>query len=171
MSGVGILSELKESIAAFWVERNARERMVLAAGATLVMLGLIYAVLLGPALSGRVQLDKNLPPLRQQAADMQAMAKDAAQLAGISAPPHAVVTKESVETLLASKGLKSPTVAVSGDVVRLQLPSASFAGLLDALDELRKTAGLGVLEANIVALAQVDTVSANLTLRQQKNVE
>lgn len=171
MSGVGILSELKESIAAFWVERNARERMVLAAGAALIMLGLVYAILLGPALSGRVQLEKNLPPLRQQAADMQAMAREAAQLAGVSTPTHAVVTKESVETLLANKNIKSPTVAVSGDVVRLQLPSASFAALLDALDELRKTAGLGVLEANIVALGAVDTVSANLTLRQPKNVE
>lgn len=171
MSGVGILSELKESIAAFWVERNARERMVLAAGAALIMLGLIYAVLLGPALSGRAQLEKSLPPLRQQAADMQALAKEAVQLAGVSAPQPAVVTRESVETLLANKGFKSPTVAVSGDVVRLQLSSVSFAGLLDALDELRKTAGLAVLEANIIALTQVDTVSANLTLRQQKNVE
>lgn len=171
MNAIGILSELRESVTGFWLGRNARERMVLAAGAALIMLGLIYAIFFGPALNGREQLQKNLPSLRQQAADMQAMAKEAAQLAGVSVPPPATVTKQSVETLLTQKGFKSPTVAVSGDVVRLQLSSASFAGLLDALEELRKTAGLAVLEANFVALAQVDTVSANLTLRQQKNVE
>ena len=171
MNAVGILTELKESIAGFWLGRNARERMVLAAGAALIMLGLIYAIFFGPALSGREQLQKTLPSLRQQAADMQAMAKEAAQLAGVTAPPPAIVTKESVEALLTQKGFKSPTVAVSGDVVRLQLSSASFAGLLDALEELRKTSGLAVLDANFVALAAIDTVSANLTLRQQKNVE
>lgn len=171
MSAVGIISELQESIAGFWLGRNARERTMLAAGAALVMLGLIYAVLFGPALSGRAQLQKNLPSLRQQAADMQAMAREAAQLAGVSVPPPAIVTKESVEALLTQKGFKASTVAVSGDVVRLQLSSASFSGLLDALEELRKTAGLAVLDANFVALAPIDTVSANLTLRQQKNVE
>jgi general secretion pathway protein M len=171
MSGLGILSELKESIASFWVDRNARERIILAAGATLILLGLIYAVLFGPALSGRAQLQKNLPLLRQQAADMQAMARDATKLAGVTTAPPAIVTKESVEALLAKKGFKSPTVAVSGDVVRLQLSSVSFVALLDALDELRKTAGLAVLDASIVAQAPIDTVNASLTLRQQKNVE
>lgn len=171
MNAIGILSELRESATGFWLGRNARERTMLAAGAALILLGLIYAIFFGPALSGRAQLQKNLPALRQQAADMQAMAQQAAQLAGVSVPTPAPVTKESVEALLAQKGFKSPTVAVSGDVVRLQMSSASFAGLLDALEELRKTAGLAVLEANFVALAAVDTVSANLTLRQQKNVE
>ena len=169
MSAVGIVGELKESIAGFWLERNARERTILTAGVALIMLGLVYAVFFGPALNGRMQLQKSLPSLRQQAADMQAMAREAARLAGVTSPPPAIVTKESVEALLTQKGFKSPTVAVSGDVVRLQLSSASFAGLLDALEELRKTAGLAVLDANFVALAQVDTVSANLTLRQQKN--
>ncbi|HCN91475.1 MAG TPA: general secretion pathway protein GspM, partial [Oxalobacteraceae bacterium] len=116
MSAVGIVGELTESVAGFWLERNARERTILTAGAALIMLGLVYAVFFGPALNGRVQLQKSLPSLRQQAADMQAMAREAARLAGVTSPPPAIVTKESVEALLTQKGFKSPTVAVSGDV-------------------------------------------------------
>lgn len=171
MSARDTLNELQESAAAFWVARNAAERKLLAAGAALLTLGLIYAILFGPALSGRAQLEKSLPPLRQQAADMQAMAGQAATLAAVSAPAPVALTKESIEASLARKGLKPQTVALSGDLVRLQLPSVSFAGLLDWLDDMQKSAALSVLEANIAALAQVDTVSATLTLRLQKNEE
>jgi general secretion pathway protein M len=169
MSANGTLTGLRESFTTFWIERNARERTAIAGGTAILLLGLIYLVLLGPALNGRAQLDKSLPSLRQQAADMQALAQEALALASVSAPPPAPATKESVEALLASKAMKAPVVSVSGDIVRLQLSSVSFAGLIDTLDELQKSAGLAVLEANVVALPAVDTVNATLTLRQKKN--
>lgn len=171
MSAPGIFSELQESASNFWMERNARERSMLTAAFAVIVLGLIYALLLGPAIDGRAQLEKSLPPLRQQAAEMQALSRQAAALANTGATPPATVTRESIDASLSRRGLKPQSVALTGDLVRLQMAPVSFAGLIDWLEEMRQTARLSVVEANIVAQAQADMVNVTLTLRQPKTEE
>lgn len=163
------MNGFKESFAAFWRERNARERAMLMLAAAVVALALIYAVLLAPAVSGRAQLEKNLPALREQAAEMRALAQQAAQFANRSAAPRPALTRESVEAALARRALKAQNLVVSGDMVKLQLAAVSFAATLDWLDEMQKTAGLTIVDTNIVAQPQPDTVNATLTLRQQRS--
>jgi general secretion pathway protein M len=169
MSLSNTLNRSAQSFSEFWNARNARERRLLAAATVVVILGLLYALLIGPALSGRDQLNKSLPQQRQQVAQLQAMAKEAAGLSAKAAPSVPAMSRESIEAALARKGLKAQTVALTGDVARVQLSSASFAGLIGWLDDMQKTALLSVVEANIVAQAQPDTVNATLTLRQQKS--
>lgn len=171
MSKPGIFSELKESASTFWMERNPRERSMLTAAAAVIALGLAYAVLLGPAISGRAQLEKNLPPLRLQAAEMQAMSRQAAALATTTAQPPATVTKEAIDTSLARRGLKAQSVALTGDLVRLQMAPVSFAGLVEWLEEMRQTARLSVVESSIIAQPQTDMVNVTLTMRQPKTDE
>lgn len=169
MSLINTLNRSVQSFSEFWAARNSRERMMLTAAAAVVTLGVLYALLIGPALSGREQLNKSLPLLRQQTAQLQAMAKEASGLsakAALSAPP--LMNKETIEAALMRKGLKAQTVALTGDVATVQLPSVSFASVIDWLDEMQKTALLSVAEANIVALSQPGMVNATLTLRQQK---
>lgn len=146
--------------------RDARERAMLAVAAVAVALGLFYALLIDPALTGRSQLNKNLPELRQQIALLQALAKEAAALSGKAAKPVTAISEESIKTSLAGKGLKPQSVTLSGDLAKVQLASASFAGTLAWLDDMQKTARLSVVDANIVALAEPDMVNATLTLRQ-----
>lgn len=154
----------------FWGARNRRERVILSIGATVVLLGLLYGVAFAPALSGREQLARALPQLRQQVAQMQSMASEATGLAANkSATASTPMSRESLEASLEQKGLKAQSVAVTGDTARLTLPSASFSTLLDWVDETQKSAGVQLVDANVVALSQSDMVSATLTLRQQRS--
>lgn len=163
------LNQSRQALAEFWMLRDARERAMLAVAATAAALGLFYALLIDPALAGRDRLHKNLPELRQQVAQLQVLAKEAAALSGKFAPPVTAISEESIKTALARKGLKPQSVLLAGGLAKVQLASASFAGTLEWLDDMQKTARLSVVDANIVALAQPDMVDAALTLRQSRN--
>lgn len=164
-----LLKLSRQSFMEFWAARDTRERMMLMAAALVASLGLAYTVLIDPALSGREQLNKSLPVLRQQAAQMQALSKEAATLAGKSAAPSMAMSREHIEAALARKGLKSQNLMLTGDMAKVQLASASFSATLNWLDDMQKTARFSVIEANIVVLPQPDMVNAMLTLRQSRN--
>lgn len=159
-------TQLQLSLASFWMERNARERKQIGLALSVAACGLFYMLFIGPALSGRAQLAKSLPDLRLQAAELRNLSKQAVSLSAITAAPVSAMSKESIEAALASKGLKPQSVAMAGDVAKVQLSAVSFAGLLDWLDEMQKTARITVVDASIVAQAQTDIVNATLTLRQ-----
>lgn len=164
-----IFNQLGQSISTFWGDRNEREKKQIALAGIVALLGLIYALLIDPAYSGRKQLEKSLPVLRQEAADMQALAGEASALANNPASAATEMSKESLEASMAGKGLKPQNVAVTANLAKIQLSSVSFAGLVVWLDELQKTARVTVLDANIVALPQADLVNATLSLQQQKS--
>ncbi len=169
MNLTGLLDRSRLSFSEFWAVRDARERAMLAAAALAVTLGLIYALLIDPALSGRDRLNKNLPLLRQQVAQMQALSREAAALSGKSATPALAMSRENIEAALARNGLKPQSVMLTGDFAKVQLSAASFAGTLNWLDEMQKTALISVVDASIIALTQPDMVNAAFTLRQQGN--
>jgi general secretion pathway protein M len=162
------LNGLKQPLSAFWNARNARERMLLAAAVIVIALGLIYLLLIDPALTEREQLNKNLPVLRRQVAELQAMSKE---VSGLSARTQSVgpLSRDSLEAALIRKGLKPQNLTLTGEIARVQLNSVPFAGVIDWLDEMQKTALLSVIEANIVAQPEAGLVNATLTLRQQKS--
>jgi general secretion pathway protein M len=162
-------NEWKQSAGTFWAARNRRERNMLIAATIVIIVGLIYALLIDPALSGRKDLEKTLPAMRQQTAEVQALAREAGSLNTRAATPPPAVTKESIDSSLNGKGLKAQNVTVTGELVRVQLNGASFAGVVDWLADMQRSARLSVIDANIEAQAQADTVNANLTLRQQRN--
>jgi general secretion pathway protein M len=166
MNLTGLLNQSRQSFSEFWAVRDSRERAMLAVAALVVTVGLAYALLIDPALSGRDQLNKNLPVLRQQVAQMQALSKEAAALSGKSASPLIAMSKENIEAALARNGLKPQSVMLTGDFAKVQLSAVSFAGTLNWLDDMQKTALLSVVDANIVVLAQPDMVNATFTLRQ-----
>jgi general secretion pathway protein M len=163
-----LLGDIKDAASQFWSERNARERTILTAGAAVLLVALLYLILFAPALKGRTQLNKDLPELRQQAAQMQALAAQAAELKSAANIQIDPVSQEGIATSLASRGLKPKNISVSDGLVRLQIDAASFAGLLDWLADQQKTNHLTVLEANFVAQTQVDMVNATVTLKQQR---
>lgn len=161
-----LLSRSKQTFGEFWAARDARERALLVTAAVAIVLGLTYALLIDPALGGRERLNRSLPELRQQIAQLQSLAQEAAMYTGKAASPAAAMTGESINAALTAKGLKPQSVTLTGDLVKVQLAAASFAGMLNWLDEIQKTARLLVIEANIVVQDKPDTVNAVLTLRQ-----
>ncbi|HJV75825.1 MAG TPA: type II secretion system protein GspM [Noviherbaspirillum sp.] len=158
---------LKQSLASFWSERNKREQNMLVVAIAVVVLGLLYLLLIDPALSGRANLEKQLPALRQQAAEVQALSKEASAVGSKAAAIPQPMTRESIESSLARKGLKPQGVTLSGDLAKVQLNAVAFADTVQWLDDLQKTARISVVEANIDAQEQVGTVNASFILRQQ----
>ena len=167
----GLLSALNASAATFWSARNERERTILRVGAAALATLLVYAIFFGPALSGRQKLGEALPGLRQQAAEMQALSKQAAELSTGGAAEAPPLSQEAVAASFTSRGMKPQTLAVTDDMVRVQLNPVSFAGLLEWLDDQQKVSHLTVVDANFIALPQTDMVNATLTLKQQRSGE
>lgn len=169
MNLTGLLARSRLSLTEFWTIRDARERAMLSAAAAVVTFGLIYAMLIAPAMTGREQLNKDLPLLRQQVAQLQALAKQAEAFSGKPAPAAAAISREDIEAALARNGLKPQSVMSTGNYAKVQLAAVSFAGTLSWLEDMQKAALLYVVEAEIVALAQPGLVDATLTLRQARN--
>lgn len=167
-------SGLKQSFSTFWNARNKRERNMLSIAAAVVVLGLLYVLLIDPALSGREALERRLPALRQQSAEVQALAKEAASsgaagaTANANTPPPPPITRERLEASLSEKGLKAQNLSLNGELARVQLAGVSFASTVEWLAELQRTSRVAVVDAVVEAQAQPDTVNATLSLRQQK---
>ena len=81
-----IRDALSEAVTSFWNVRNERERSILIFGAAALVLFLLYAIFFAPALNGRTVLNRDLPTMRQQLAEMQSLAKEVGELAGATAP-------------------------------------------------------------------------------------
>ena len=163
------MNQFRQLLSEFWAARDTRERTLLASAAAVAAFGLIYALLIGPALAGRNQLSESLPVLRQQAAQLQALSKEAVALSGKSATPAATISRGSIEAALARNGLKPQNIMLAGDIAKVQLAAVSFAGTLNWLDEMQKNTLLSVTDANIVALSQPGMIDAALTLRQHRD--
>ena len=166
MNSSGLFDRIVLSATQFWSARDARERRMLKIGALTVMLGLVYATLIAPPLTGIASLNKSLPELRQQAEQAKALASEAATLSGRSAQPVPVPSRDDIETSLELSGIKAQSIALSGNTLNIQLVGVSFAGLLGWLRETRNDTLFAITEASVTALDNPDTVNANLTLQR-----
>jgi general secretion pathway protein M len=166
MNLTGLLNQFSLSFSEFWAARNAREQAMLAVAALVVAFALAYAVLIDPALTGRERLNKSLPVLRQQVAQMRTLSDQAAALSAKPVVPPMPMTRDSIESALARNGLKAQSVMLSGDFAKVQLGAVSFANTLYWLDDMQKTSRLSATDANVVVLDKPDTVNATFTLRQ-----
>ena len=160
------LDQTRQWLFSFWAARNAREQKILAAGALTAGFGLAYALLINPALAGREKLNSDLPMLRQQVAQMQALSKEAGSLSAKNASNTIRMSRENIEAALARNGLQPQSVMLSGDYAKVQLASVSFAGMLNCLDDMQKNMQVTVADAKIVALDKPGMVNASLTLQQ-----
>ncbi|MES2126947.1 MAG: type II secretion system protein GspM [Pseudomonadota bacterium] len=169
MSAASLISQLREQGVLQWQARTEQERRFLGIGAAVVAVALLYVTLVEPAVSGRAQAKKDLPVLRESAAQMQALGAEAATLARQPAIAVVPMTQEGLSARLAARSLKAASITMTGDYAKLQLKDVSFASLMAWLDAERREHRIGVSEANLVPQAanagQVDGV---LTLRQAR---
>jgi len=164
------LGRYRLAASVWWLARTQQERQFLTAGAAVVLLALVYSICIGPALDGREQLQKSLPLLRQDAAEMQALARQAGELAKQPKVEVATMNRDSLSATLAAHGLAAQSLSVTGEYAKLQFKGAQFASLVNWLDALRRENRITVQEANIVAppgpQPPPGQVDATLTLHQ-----
>jgi general secretion pathway protein M len=166
MSAASSISQVKERLAVAWLARTEQERKYLAIGGALAALLLVYALGVAPALAGRAQLEKDLPQLRTENAQLRAMALEAGELARQPVAQVTPMTRESLAASLAALSITPGSVTVAGEVARLQLSGVSFANLAAWLDAQRRENRIAVQESTVTALAAPGQVDATLTLRQ-----
>lgn len=166
MSFATTIAQYRERATALWLARTEQERRFLSVGGAVVLLALLYLILVDPAVEGRAQLRRTLPQLRQQAAELQAMAQEAATLTQAPAVQVTPLTRETVNTSLSGRGLTPQSLSMTGEYIKLQLNNVSFANLVTWLDEQRRSNRVLVQDAVVTALPAAGQVDASLTLRQ-----
>jgi general secretion pathway protein M len=166
MSIATTIAQNRERMHALWLARTEQERRFLLIGGAVVLAALLYLVLITPALEGRAQLKRSLPQLRQQAAELQAMAQEATALEHAPAVQVAPLTREGVTASLSGRGLTPQSLSMTGQYIKLQLNNVAYAGLAGWLDEQRRANHVQVQDAAVTALAKAGQVDASLTLRQ-----
>jgi general secretion pathway protein M len=150
----------------FTEDHTSQHPNFLSVSGALMLLLLVYATLFAPAMEGRAQLEKSLPQLRQQAAQLQALAAEAATLSGQAPVQVAPMTSVILNASLTARGLTAQSVGVTGEFAKLELRGVSFAALVQWLDGLRRENRISVQEASISAQAVPGIVDATLTLHQ-----
>jgi general secretion pathway protein M len=171
MSIATTIAQARERAATLWLARTEQERRFLAAGGGVVLLALLYVLFVDPAIEGRAQLNRSLPQLRQQAAELQAMAQEANSLARAPATQVVPLTREAVGASLEGRGLKPQSLSMTGEFIKLQFNDVAFAGVTTWLDEQRRANRVLVQDAVVKALPAAGQVDATLTLRQNTGAE
>ncbi|MEW6763204.1 MAG: type II secretion system protein GspM [Pseudomonadota bacterium] len=166
MKAAATIVALRERALAYWLARTEQERKFLAIGAAVVLVALVYALLLAPAIEGRDRLQRSLPELRQQAAQLQTMAAEAGALAANPAPPPAPMTREALTASLAQRSLVPGSLTLTGEYAKVQFNNVSFANLVAWLDAQRRENRIQVQDAAFTGLPAAGQVDATLTLRQ-----
>ena len=160
------IGQVRERALAYWMARTEQERKFLAVGAGVALLSLLYLILLAPALEGRERLRGSLPELRQQAAQLRALAAEATQLANQPVAQAAPMTREALEASLKARGINPASLTMTGEYAKMQLNDVSFANLMAWLDAQRRENRVAVQEAVFTAQTELGQVDASLTLRQ-----
>lgn len=155
------------SLATLWHSRSPRERSLVCAGAVVLGLMLVVALVWLPLERARVRLDAELPQLRASVAALQRDADEVRRLkalpATIPANPAPLATVMGANAW--SRELPGVQLSVPDEKhVRLAAADVSFTALLDWLATARAAHGLRVETARIEALPLPGRVRIELTL-------
>jgi len=159
---------MKEILIQFWRSRAPRERLVLAGGSALLVLALLYAYVWLPMQRDVAQLRLALPPLREQARQLQ---QDAAEVGRLKALP--AVSREAgslaraVEQRAIASGLRERMESITPQgvgQVRVVLPQVGFDAWIALLGELQSGEGVRVESARIEAADEAGMVSVDAVL-------
>lgn len=161
-----IIQDLRGRAAAFWLARTEQERKLLSVGGAVVGLALFYSLLIDPALSGSARLRKEVPELRQQAAELQSLAREASALQGQNTIAPTPMTRDSLNASLAARSLTPQSLTITGEYAKAQFNGAQFAGLVAWLDAIRTDSRILVYDASFTAQDTPGVVNATLTLKQ-----
>ncbi len=151
------------SYASVWHSRPEQERRLVTAGAVVVGLILVFAMVWLPLQRARARLDVELPLLR---ASISQLKRDAEEVKRLKIVAPTVAGNPTPLGALATQGVPAGAqVTVPDDRhVHLVASDVPFTRLLDWLVTVQSTHGLHVENARIDALPATGRVRADLTL-------
>ncbi|MDH3669689.1 MAG: type II secretion system protein M [Gammaproteobacteria bacterium] len=152
-----------------WNSLQSRERLVVGAGAVILLALLAYSIVWAPVQRDLSNLRINVPKQRTQLALMRVQAKQVTQLRGSVPTTIAsgnLLTK--LEQSAQNRGLREHITRMEPDEknsVRLSLDSVDFNALLRWLKELQTQNGIRPETATIKAQSDPGLVNARLLMR------
>lgn len=166
MSAASSVNQLRERLSLAWMARTEQERKFLAIGGAVAALALVYSLFIDPAVSGSAKLRKDLPRLRQEAAQLQALALEAGELSRQVPVTPPALSREALSAGLLARGLTPASLTMTGEYAKLQFSGASFANLMAWIDAQRREGRVVVQDAVFSAQTPAGNVDATLTVRQ-----
>ncbi|ACR27233.1 type II secretion system protein GspM [Burkholderia glumae] len=160
-------SELNETLAQFWDERNPREKLLLGWGGALLVVVVLYSVLWSPAQVNSEKIATALPGMRQQLAQMTEQANEARSLAAAAqgVAPTGLALRDALAGSLSDHGLQGAQLQVVGSGVQVQLKNASFPVWTQWLDDVRKQFKVQVGELHASALKEDGQVDLSAVMQ------
>lgn len=157
----------RDQFDAFWSARDPREQAILAGGATVLGLVLIYSVLWEPAADGRARLSRSLPAMRAELAEMETLAQEARGLNASPAPAlRGDALTQALQDSLGKYGLKATRLAAGADnSVQVQLDKVPFGAVAGWLQDVRQQQRLKITDARIVYVGATALVNVSATLQ------
>ena len=156
-----------EKLLQSWRAMAPRERRLVGAAGLVVILAAGYLLLLEPAWRGRQQLEKELPVLRGQLAQMSALATEVRRLAGApkgADSPQALRTALETSVQAAGLGAGLAQLNASAELFDLRFASVPHAAWLAWLDTALRETQLRVADLSISREAVPGLVSVRLVL-------
>lgn len=157
---------MKAILIAWWDERNAREKRLLALGAVIVALLLFYQVLVAPARDGSAAIRAALPTMKQQLATMEGQADEAKRLSGVAhtMAPSGDSLVNGVSASLTDRGLTPAKVTLAGNAVQVDMTNVSFARWIGWLDDARRQLKVKVSQTHVTPSGNSGRVDIRATL-------
>ncbi|HEY5993676.1 MAG TPA: type II secretion system protein M [Gallionellaceae bacterium] len=152
-----------------WDSRPARERRILAAGMAVLAPVVVYFLLWLPAHDGIARLEKRLPLMRLQAAQMQRQAAevDVLRLQAQPAVLNPTAMKSVLENSAATFQLRGAIESLEGmepNGVRITFAAVPYARWLQWMRSLQRDQHIRVESLSVVALQTEGMVKISATL-------
>lgn len=163
MNGTPMIEKFFE----WWRSLARREKRMLAGGAAVIVIAIVYLVMFEPAWKGRRELVTDLPQLRAQVAQIDAMAVEARRLAAMPAgndSPH--VMRQAFESSIDAAGMRQyvSQIKLSGEVLDVRFKEVPFAAWIEWIDAALRETRLRVVDAAVQREAQLGKVSVRMSL-------
>jgi general secretion pathway protein M len=160
-----------ETLVRRWQQLQSRERRLVGFGSVVLAALLIYMLAFEPAWVGRKRIGAELPTLRAQLAQMEALASEARRLAGTAASSDTPQQlRAQLERSIAAAGLQANVAQLtqSGELIDLRFKGVAFGDWLGWFDSALRETRLRAVDVAVSRESAPGVVSARMTLEAQR---
>jgi general secretion pathway protein M len=152
----------------WWQGLGQRERALVAGAAALALAAILYAVAIEPAWKTRARLAVELPLLRAQAAEVDALALEARQLgARAAAPLSPAALKAALEQSLAAAQIREARVSAPDERrILVSVPAAPVTPWLAWLEQAARESRLRIARVEMSQAGARGIVICEVTLER-----
>ena len=156
----------------FWATMGLRERRLVAVMLAVVVIALLYLVAFEPAWKGRQKLDRELPLLRQEVAQVDALAAEIKRTSAASlTSANLRGLRDEVERSLERAKLKATSIIGNDESLEVRLAAVPFQEVLAWQQVVQKDLRLKTARLAVARDTKAGLVTAQITLEPPKRSE